>query len=181
MRCVRVADSPHTTQIASSLSTRSARARSVGTGPNGSPRKSRSRPAQMTRRPFATRSRTTLTMPGSKNWTSSTPTTLVSGREEREDLRARAHRAGDERVAVVRAHELGAEAVVDRRLEDLDRATRDHRALHATDELLALSAEHAPNDDLEATLMMTRGHAGANPRERSRKRPAAPPSGHIAC
>src|SRR5438874_1439730 len=78
MRWVRVPDSPQTTQIASSLSTRSARARSVGTGPNGSPRKSRSRPAQMTRRPLATSSRTTPTMPGSKNWTSSTPTTLVS-------------------------------------------------------------------------------------------------------
>src|SRR5258708_6887837 len=78
MRCVRVADSPQTTQIASSLSTRSASASSVGTGPNGSPRKSRSRPAQITRRPPKTSSRTTRMTPASKNCTSSMPTTLVS-------------------------------------------------------------------------------------------------------
>src|SRR4029077_11695983 len=78
MRWVRVADSPQTTQIASSLSTRSARASNVGTGPNGSPRKSRSRPAQITRRPSRTSARTTPTIPGSKNCTSSMPTTLVS-------------------------------------------------------------------------------------------------------
>ena len=33
----------------------------------------------MTRRPLATNERTTWTMPGSKNWTSSMPTTVVSG------------------------------------------------------------------------------------------------------
>src|SRR5256885_4653618 len=79
MRWVRVADSPQTTQIASSWSTRSASARRIGTGPNGSRRKSRSRPAQITRRPSSTSARTAPTMPGSKNWTSSIPTTLVSG------------------------------------------------------------------------------------------------------
>src|SRR2546428_6244164 len=92
MRCVRVADSPQTTQIASSLSTRSASARSVGTGPNGSPRKSRSSPAQMTRRPPSTRSRATPTMPASKNWTSSIPTTLVS--DERSGIISALDRTG---------------------------------------------------------------------------------------
>ena len=78
--------------------------------------------------------------------------------------------------------QLAAEAIVDGGLEDLDRATRDDRALHATDELLALPAEHAPDDDLEPTLLVDRGHAGANARERPRKRPAAPPSaGRSAC
>src|SRR5258708_5056027 len=78
MRWVRVADSPQTTQIASSLSTRSASGSSVGAGANGSPRKSRSRPAQITRRPPKTSSRTTRMTPASKNCTSSMPTTLVS-------------------------------------------------------------------------------------------------------
>src|SRR5260221_12060173 len=104
------------------------------------------------------------------------------GREQRHDLGARAHRPGDERIAVVRTDELGTEAIVDRGLEGLDGAARDDGALHASDELLALSAEHAPHDDLEPTLLVVaRGHAGANAWERSRKRPAAPPSGRSAC
>src|SRR5207247_9634563 len=45
--------------------------------------------------------------------------------DERGDLRARAHGTRDERVAVVRAHDLHAVAIVDDRLEDLDRSARD--------------------------------------------------------
>ena len=98
------------------------------------------------------------------------------------DLVARTHRAGDERIAIVRSNELAAETVVDRRLEHLDGPAGDDRALHAADELFALPAEHAPDDDLQATSVVAGGRAGANASERPRKRPAAPPSAaRIAC
>src|SRR5207245_6741932 len=57
--------------------------------------------------------------------------------------------ARDERVAVVRAHELHAVPIVDRRLEHLHGSAGDDRALDAANELLALSAEHRADDDLQ--------------------------------
>src|SRR5262249_43233813 len=69
--------------------------------------------------------------------------------DELGDVAARANGTRDERIAVVRADDLDAVAVVDDRLEYLDRAARDDGALHAADELLPLSAEHAPDDDLQ--------------------------------
>src|SRR5256885_1201149 len=60
------------------------------------------------------------------------------------------HRKGDELIAVVRPDELHAKTVVDRRLEHLDAAAGDDRALHPADQLLALPAEHRSDDDLEA-------------------------------
>jgi hypothetical protein len=80
-------------------------------------------------------------MAASKNCTSSIPMTLV---------------------AVVGAYDLVPEAIVDGGLEDLDRPPGDDRALHATDELLALPAEHAPDDDLQTTRVAAGGHGGAN-------------------
>ena len=61
-RCVMVAGPAQIWQIACSLSASSAWASSCGIGPNGSPRKSRSRPAASTRAPRRTRRSATSTI-----------------------------------------------------------------------------------------------------------------------
>src|SRR6266508_3891184 len=71
------------------------------------------------------------------------------GRDELQDLLADEHRTCLERIAVVRAHGLHREAIVDGGLEDLHGTARDDRAFDAADELLALSAEHRADDHLE--------------------------------
>jgi hypothetical protein len=65
--------------MACSLSTTSATAMSCGIAPNGSPRKSVSVPARMTRRPRAASSVANATTPASRNCASSTATTCAAG------------------------------------------------------------------------------------------------------
>ena len=66
-------------QMATVLVISSATAMMWGMGSNGRPRKSRSRPATMTRLPRSANWLITSTIPESKNWASSMPTTSVRG------------------------------------------------------------------------------------------------------
>ena len=74
-RWVRVASAPQTVQMALSLVTWSARARSVGIELKGRPRKSWSSPEMSTERPSAASSSAISGSPSSKNWASSMATT----------------------------------------------------------------------------------------------------------
>ena len=76
-RTWNTASSPHTEQIAVSLSTRSASAISDGSGSNGRPSKVTSSPATMTTMPRAASRSATGTSPGPKNCASSMATTSV--------------------------------------------------------------------------------------------------------
>jgi len=80
---LRLAGDPHSTQIACSLSTISATAMSCGMAPNGSPRKSVSVPARITRRPRSARLDATCTTPASRNCASSMATTCAIGSRRR--------------------------------------------------------------------------------------------------
>src|SRR5438552_9047056 len=79
-RWLRLAGSPHTTQIAWSLSTISAMASSAGMGPKGRPRKSMSMPASTIRTPWSASVLATLTRPSASTCSSSTASTSVWGR-----------------------------------------------------------------------------------------------------
>ena len=142
-RWFRHASPPHTMQIARSLSTISATAMRSPMAPKGSPRKSVSVPATITRTPRWASSVATATMSRSRNWASSMATSLggrphlaqdLVGRIDGRRLDLGAVVAGDVVDAGVAAVEMG--------LEDLDRAAGNHGAAHAADELLALAAEH---------------------------------------
>jgi hypothetical protein len=78
-RWLRLAAAPQSTQIACSLSTTSATAMSCGMAPKGSPRKSVSVPARITRRPRSASSVASVTMSASRNCASSTATTCAAG------------------------------------------------------------------------------------------------------
>ena len=78
-RWLRLAGAPHSTQIACSLSTISATAISCGIAPNGSPRKSVSVPARITRRPRAASDVVRSTIESSRNCASSIAITRAIG------------------------------------------------------------------------------------------------------
>ena len=75
------------------------------------------------------------------------------------DLERAAHRNGVELVAVVGAEPMDAAVpIIQLGLEDLDRSAGDQRSTHPAKELLRLSAEHDPADDLDPSVLSAMEH-----------------------
>src|SRR6476469_4643991 len=101
---------------------------SCGIGPNGSPRKSVSVPARITRMPRAASVTTRAMIPASRNCASSIATTSASSRRFDGD------RLDDASIGAVDGEDA-AVAIIEMRLEDLRALLGDDRPAHATDEL----------------------------------------------
>ena len=95
------------------------------------------------------RRRTTAGSSASKNWPSSMPTTSVSGLTLASSSAARARLLGRNPQLAVRDDVVVGVAGVDGGLEDLDTLAGDLGAAQPADELFALAAEHAADDDFD--------------------------------
>ena len=151
-RWLRQAGSPQTTQIACSLSTTSAAAMRSPIAPNGSPRKSVSVPARITRTPrpasrVATVDDVTVEKLGFVDGDD-----LGIGPDQAEDLRGRVNRRRLELGAVVARDAVQAGiSIIEMGLEDLHPPACDDTSAHPPDQLLALPAEHDAADHLDPT------------------------------
>ena len=171
------ASSPHTVQIAVSLSTRSASAMREGSGSNGRPSNVTSSPATMTTMPrSASRPITGTRRPEELRLVDRDHVGAV--RDGRLDLVGARRGQRREVGARVRGEAIGAVPRVEGVVEHDDPAARDRRAPDAPQQLLGLAREHRPADHLDPTRLAhasedrtsadtrSRAHAGTPPRLR---------------